>query len=374
MTAKSVQVLIVDDSVVYRSQIREALTQMAKFEVVGAPSNGSLAIDYLDRLRVDLVILDLEMSDMNGIEVLKEIQSRRHRCKVVVFSSGSKRGAETAIEAMKLGASDFVPKPGAVEISSQTTGSEPPSVRIRQALEPRLRALFPQHFEDSTSKSHRTHATASFPRISWEKFQPKLVVIGSSTGGPTVLEKIFSELNAPLNCPIVIVQHMPPIFTATLAERLSRVSGIPAFEATDGMTLQANTIYVAPGNYHLRLKGTATRTQLVLDQGPPIHSVRPAVDPLFESASEIFKDSCLGIVLTGMGNDGKIGAQKIKEYGGAVVIQNKESCVVFGMPGAVFEAGAFDREATPSQIVSLLREKVVLSLEGSRWKAGSKVS
>jgi len=347
---KKLKVLIADDSVVYRSQIRAALQSLPNVEVVAAASNGRLALERLVQTPVDLLVLDLEMPEMDGLETLKEMAKHKIKCKVLMFSSLSKRGAEITMEALALGASDFITKPAA----GNEAGSQP-AEKIRELLEPKIKMLFPECSEQYVP---RPSVEKSFPKIIWELFKPKIVVIGSSTGGPTVLEKIFSELSTPFNCPIVITQHMPPIFTTTLAERLSKLSGIPGGEAQHGEALRNNRFYIAPGNYHLSLEGDSALTRLMLDQGPHVHSVRPAVDPLFSSAASIFKNRCLGIVLTGMGFDGKSGAESIKDHGGAVIIQEEKSCVVFGMPGAVYHAGAYDLTATPDEIIKILNDKV----------------
>jgi len=347
------RVVIADDSVIYRSQIREALDAMAGVEVVAVASNGRLAADRLGQSAADLLILDLEMPEMDGLQTLVELKKRGLTCKVVVFSSASKRGAEITMEALKLGASDFIAKPGA----DSAAGEAKPSGRIRELLEPRIRALFPLTETPSPLTGSTASALAPFPKLHWEIFQPRIIVIGSSTGGPSALEHIFSQFSGPIRCPILITQHMPPVFTAALAERISKISGIPAAEAKHGAAIENNHIYIAPGDFHLRVQGTAERPFLTLDQTPQIHSVRPAVDPLFVSASALFQSRCLGIVLTGMGADGRVGAEAIKHHGGAVVIQNKASCVVFGMPGAVQASGAYDREATPDEIAVLLAEK-----------------
>jgi len=349
---KKIRVLIADDSVVYRSLIRAALTELPNVEVTGAASNGRLAIERLSQTAADLVILDLEMPEMDGLQTLTEIKKQGFPCKVLMFSSASKRGAEITMEALKLGASDFIAKPGGAE-AGETNG---PQAKIRLLLEPKINALFYDTLPDvSVQPGSPKH---EFKPVDWAGFQPEIVVIGSSTGGPSALERVFSNLRGPLNCPIIIVQHMPPIFTAVLAERLYKISGVPATEASDGMLLQKNNIYVAPGDFHLRLHGEPGNVHIKLDQGPMINYVRPAVDPLFESAATIYKMRCLAIVLTGMGADGRWGSESVKNSGGAVVIQNQESCVVFGMPGAVFQSGAFDRAIDPESIASLLNEKI----------------
>ncbi len=369
LALKKLKVLIVDDSIVYRSKIRAALQDLPWIEVTGAAVNGRAALEHIANVTPDLLILDLEMPEMDGLSTLNEMRSRKISCKVIVFSSTSKRGADITLEALRLGASDFVAKPGASDdVELLTSGN--PTERIKDLLFPKIHALFPDR--DAATHSFVT-ATADaiatttlqplseemkFPKIIWDLFHPEIMVIGSSTGGPTVLEKIFSDLRSSINCPIVITQHMPPVFTTSFAERLGKASGSPAIEATQGTVLEKGCIYVAPGDYHLRLQGDRTRATVSLDQGKKIHSVRPSVDPLFSTAASIFKERCLALVLTGMGNDGRDGAIAIKRAGGAVIIQNKESCAVFGMPGAVFSAGAYDKIADPQGIVSLMREKI----------------
>lgn len=363
-----IRTLITDDSVIYRSQIRAALQNLPWVETLGAVSNGRLAIDFIAKNPVDLLILDLEMPEMDGLQTLTELKNLKFKGKVLVFSSASKRGAEVTMDALRLGASDFIPKPSALDDANSATGTNP-SERIRNALEPKISGLFPR---SSISKTeNHLHSLEIYPHVNWENLHPEIVIIGSSTGGPTVLEKIFSGLSAPINCPLVIVQHMPPIFTSTFAERLEKISGIPAVEAQQGMTLQNNKIYVAPGNYHLRLSGTPVNTALYLDQGPHINSVRPAVDPLFSTAAAIFKHTCMAFVLTGMGSDGKDGAIQVKRNGGAVIIQEEKSCIVYGMPGAVASVGAFDRVATPDEVIDILRAKITPSGSLSRFGKGA---
>jgi two-component system chemotaxis response regulator CheB len=354
---RKLRVLVVDDSVLYRTQIRNALADLPWIEISGVASNGRLALERIQLANVDLVILDLEMPEMSGVEMLKEMKQRSLKCPVLVFSSVSKKGAESTLEALGLGAVDFIPKPGAEGVASAIHESDPAG-RIRGLLIPRIRALFPEMVKEETSRP-MDPSSGRYEKVSLDRFQPEMIVIGSSTGGPTVLESVFSRISGPLSCPILITQHMPPIFTATLAERIQKISGIPTFEAKHGQAIEAGHIYVAPGNFHMRIENQAGTMKIALDQGPLESSVRPAVDPLFKSAAGIFGKGCLGIVLTGMGADGKTGSERIKETGGAVVIQTEETCVVFGMPGAVKSVGAYDEMMSPDQIVEWLREKAV---------------
>lgn len=349
-----IKVLIADDSVVYRSQIKAALQELPWVEIQGVAPHGRVALSKMEADPPDLLVLDLEMPEMDGLTTLQEMRSRGLRCKVLVFSSASKRGAAITLDALRLGATDFIAKPGAGSIGAN------PADLIKELLLPKVKALFPAAAGANAPPVARQES-GSFPRLIWDLMRPRIILIGSSTGGPTAIEGIFSTLASPLNCPVVIAQHMPPLFTTTFAERIARTSGIPACEAADGMHLEKNHIYVAPGDFHLRLTGDAENTVLCLDQGPAVHSVRPAVDPLFQSAAGIFRDKCLAFVLTGMGEDGRDGSVAVKRAGGAVVIQEASTCVVFGMPGAVQAAGAFDRVASPKEIAKIMREKAGIS-------------
>lgn len=358
---KTIKILIADDSVVYRTQIKAALGFLPWVEVVATTANGKIAISRLEQTQVDLLILDLEMPEMDGIETLKAIKSKNIQCKVLVFSAASKKGAEITLEALRLGAQDFIAKPGPIDEMNSDLASQhrPPHQLIRELLEPKLKGIFPEVQEYLTANPNQTSVgKTTFNKVNWKLFRPKIVVLASSTGGPTVLEKIFSDLRPPLNCPILIVQHMPPIFTTTLAERLEKLSGIPVREGIHGEVIESNRVYLAPGNFHMSLNGTSGRCCIVLDQSALQNSVRPAADPLFESAARIFKERCLGIVLTGMGSDGQSGSVKIKEASGAVIIQDQESCVVFGMPGSVKNAGAYDRILNPLEIVAFIQEEI----------------
>lgn len=363
---EKLKVLIADDSIVYRAQIRAALQDYSFIKILGVASNGRLALERASQNAPDLLILDMEMPEMDGLQTLAEIRKRGIPCKVLVLTSPSKKGAKNASEALRLRADDFVTRPTSAEHSSSSRSL---SEEIRLLLVPKIAALFPERsFIPSQTRIEKT--APRFPTASWDLLHPKIVVIGASTGGPTVLETIFSRLSPPIRCPILIVQHMPPVFTTKFAERLSKISGIPAAEAVHGERLRNGCIYLAPGDHHLSLQGSADEAILSLDQGPQIHSVRPAVDPLFSSAAMIFKENCLAIVLTGMGMDGKAGATCVKQGGGAVVIQSEESCVVFGMPGAVLLAGAYDRIADPTEIAEVLNEKIGAIATGIRAEGG----
>lgn len=348
---KKIRVLIAEDSAVYRSRIRSALSQADFIEIAGIAVNGRAVIERLSKDPVDLLLLDLEMPEMNGIQTLKEIRKLGFPCQIIVFASVTKSCAEKTLEALRLGAVDFAAKPGLDKPDDKSaTGADE---KIRALLLPKIQALY-SHIKTIPAKTE-----TPYPRLGWDGVQPGIVVIGSSTGGPAVLEEIFSGLRGSLRCPVVIAQHMPAVFTTSFAERLERVSGFKVIEAQHGSALEPQTVYLAPGNYHLRLQAAGADIICQLDQGPLINWMRPAVDPLFVSAASIYKDKCLAMVLTGMGADGKAGCEIVKQNGGAVVIQSKESSTVFGMPGAVQESGAYDRIADISELIQIIQEKAL---------------
>jgi two-component system chemotaxis response regulator CheB len=287
---------------------------------------------------IDACILDIEMPVMDGLETLRELQNRVIKTKVILFSAQSKSGAEKTLEAMSFGAVDFVAKPFPDETNMA------PADKIREALLPKLISLF--------SSEKPVLIKKSIPRssVAWESFTPKVLVIASSTGGPPALETFFANLTVPLPYPILVTQHMPPIFTAALAERLGTVSGKVAREGINGEELVANQIYVAPGGFHMRIRMQGGIPAIEIFQGEQRNFVRSCADYLFESAAQIYGRHTIGIVFTGMGRDGATGAGEIKKNNGVVLIQSAESCVVFGMPGAVHADGNFDYSGTPLEL------------------------
>jgi two-component system chemotaxis response regulator CheB len=355
--ADKIQTLIVDDSVIYRSQVRSALESIPNVEVAGAVANGVFCLKKVQTKQIDLIILDLEMPEMDGLETLMELKRAGFSGEILMFASPTARSAEATLEALEMGAKDFIAKPNFTE------DGKTPTQRILEVLQPIILGLFP--FLEKRPKVSATQCSSqpsriesSLSSVEWDLFSPDILVIGSSTGGPTALEALFKQLRPPFRCPIVITQHMPPVFTASFAARLGRISGIPSVEASDGLYLQPNHIYVAPGDFHLTLRGSRNRVTTNLDQGDRIHSIRPAVDPLFKTAAKIYQKNCLGVVLTGMGSDGAEGAQTIKQSGGAVIIQNKESCAVWGMPAMVHKIGAFDKILNLEDMAQILQSKL----------------
>lgn len=342
---KGISVLIVDDSAVFRSQTRAALQSLGVVKSIESASNGRMAIEKLKASNFDLMILDLEMPEMDGLATLRELLHQNLNVKTLLFSSSTSRGAKVTMEGLGLGAFDFATKPTAND------GLVSPDQLILQALRPKIEALFaPETFIEPVPFDR------SAIRPGLENFQPECVVIGSSTGGPAALEQIFRDFVKPPCYPIFIAQHMPPIFTTTFAERLAKVSGLNIREARHGEQVRAGHVYVAPGDYHMEIGRDSGNLCIRLHQGPQEHFVRPAVDPLFRSASALYGRDCLGVVLTGMGQDGLLGCETILQNGGRVVIQDQASCVVYGMPGAVHRANSYNAIMTPSEIKNYLRQ------------------
>jgi two-component system chemotaxis response regulator CheB len=342
-------ILIVDDSVVFRSQIKTALEIYPEIKSITTAANGRIALSKLEQSSIDIMILDLEMPELDGMETLRLMRERGFRQKVIVFAASSASGASKAMDALKLGAADFVTKPQGGNSLDESLE------RVRQELVPKILQFRPVLTSAPKELPKReAYPSASPPPkaepkkytiVSIHTFKPSALAIGCSTGGPGVLEKIFPSIKGrSLRVPIFLVQHMPPVFTANLAKRLSDISGHPAAEGRHGELVAPGRIYVAPGDYHMTIGRLANQKDVAirLDQSQKRNSVRPAVDNLFESCVSVYSGMIGSMILTGMGEDGLQGALKIKGASGGVMIQNEASSVVWGMPGSVFHAGAYD--------------------------------
>jgi two-component system chemotaxis response regulator CheB len=334
-----IRVLIVDDAVVVRRMVTEVLSGDPAIEVAGTAANGRIGLAKLPQLNPDLVLLDVEMPEMNGLETLAELRKTYPRLPVIMFSTLTQRGAATTLEALSLGANDYVTKPanvGSVSLAIQ---------RVREELIPRIKQLcgvamplLPMPAVNIKPPPVRPAAAA--PAL----VQPiELVVIGVSTGGPNALAVVVPALPADLPVPVLIVQHMPPVFTRLLAERLAAQSNVPVKEAKAGVAPQPGQVWLAPGDYHMTVAGRGAARHLETSQGPPENSCRPAVDVLFRSAAVNAGAGCLAVVLTGMGQDGLRGCVAIREAGGQVLAQDEATSVVWGMPGYVAKAGLADQ-------------------------------
>ena len=337
-----IKVLVVDDSTVMRKLISDILKNDPQIEVIDTAKTGKEAIEKAKNLKPDVITLDIEMPEMDGITALKILRKEVPQTKVIMFSSLTQEGAKATIESLALGAYDFVPKP--------STKSFLESVKkIEQDLIPKIKSVVPLKKFKLIYKP--VQITSKIKKGIY-----KVCGIGVSTGGPQTLLKILPKLPPNFPAPILIVQHMPPIFTKQLAERLNSLSRLRIKEAEEDEFVKNGVVYIAPGDYHMRIKKENNLIKIKLHQGPLRNFCRPSVDELFESLAEVYNGKTLALILTGMGNDGKEGAKKIKEKGGVVLAQDAESSIVFGMPKAVIEEGLADEVINLSKISERLKD------------------
>lgn len=331
-----VRVLIVDDSVVVRRVLTELLQSDPDIEVAGTAATASIGIQKLGQIAPDVVLLDVEMPEMDGIEAARRMREGWPKLPIVMCSSLTERGAEITIRALAAGASDYVAKPSSLSGNGDRDG-------FRRELIAKVKALAGVRTGSSLLTAPATAPLVTLPRRS-QPARVEVVAIGSSTGGPNALATVFSALPRDLPVPILVTQHMPPLFTKILADRLTASTQVVVKEAEEGDVLQPGRGYIAPGNFHMKLVRDGTKVMLTLDQDPPENSCRPAVDVTFRSVARVYGAGALGVVLTGMGQDGARGAAHLVEAGGQVFVQDAESCVVASMPRSVVQLGMADAE------------------------------
>jgi two-component system chemotaxis response regulator CheB len=333
--------MIVDDAVVVRGLVSRWIGLEPDMQVVRVCKNGREALEQFEAANPDVIVLDIEMPELDGLATLKELLIRRSRVPVIMASTQTKRGAEITLKALSLGASDCVSKP---DISNAAGTAD----EFRRTLIDKIRQLGRRAASVSLPRkevrgalSAPKSAAGDIKLRTFSKVMPRAILIGASTGGPQALQILLKDLSSVIDrIPVLIVQHMPPIFTATLAEHIGRFAGRPAREAINGEPLKAGLIYVAPGGKHLALIKRDHGVEIMIDDSAPIHFCKPAVDALFLSASYALDGRALGIVLTGMGSDGKKGALAIADHGGSVIAQDEATSVIWGMPGSAANAGA----------------------------------
>lgn len=329
-----IRVLIVDDSVVIRSLLRQVVAQEPDLEVVGVAANGRIALQMLDQVSPEVVTLDIEMPELNGLEALRQLRERYPKLPVIMFSTLTARGAVETLEALALGASDYVTKPS----NSRPGGSGVEAIRAQ--LVPKIRSLC--HREKLTLPYAAARPVLA-PAPGATSQVVTAVVVGTSTGGPNALSRVLPRLPREFPVPVLVVQHMPPTFTRFLAERLNKECALAVREVSDGERVQPGTVWIAAGDYHMTVERQGAAARLRTSQGPPENSCRPSVDVLFRSAAQVYGGGLLAVVMTGMGQDGLRGCEAIRAAGGRVLVQDEKSSVVWGMPGYVANAGLAHR-------------------------------
>ena len=356
-----IKILVVDDSAFMRKVLSDLFKSQPDFEVVDIGRNGAEAVEKVKQHSPDVVTLDVEMPVMDGLKALEQIMSVKPT-PVVMVSSLTKAGADATIKALSLGAVDFVAK-SAGSISRIDEIEKDLLQKCREAAGvsgSRLRVgtvpiIKPVKLPERTPAVVPEKVSVSERTLGIDRLAPNvakttaisgvddwIVAIGTSTGGPRALQEVLTRLPGSLPCPTVVVQHMPPGFTKSLAERLNSLSELTVKEAADNDKLSAGTVYIAPGDFHLTLRRDASGTYVKLNKDPAIGGLRPAVDPMMVSVAETYGTKTVGVILTGMGHDGAKGMQAIKRLHGRTIAEDQSTSVVFGMPKAAIEAGAVD--------------------------------
>jgi two-component system chemotaxis response regulator CheB len=344
--------MVVDDSVVIRGLISRWIEAEPDMVVAASLRTGLDAVNQIERVNPDVAVLDIEMPDLDGISALPLLLAKKPNLIIIMASTLTRRNAEISFKALSLGASDYIPKP---ESTREPTAAETfrhdliqkiriLGAKVRRAIpasvSPPLAPTLGRPREPMAPLSRAAVAHPQLLRRAFSTQAPRALLIGSSTGGPQALMALVAEIGAVIDrFPVLITQHMPPTFTTILAEHLARASHRPAREAVDGEIVKAGHIYVAPGGRHMRVARHGADAVIALDDGPPVNFCRPAVDPLFTSAVEVWQGGILAVVLTGMGSDGMRGGKDIVAAGGSVIAQDEASSVVWGMPGAAANAG-----------------------------------
>ncbi len=396
MTPPKIRILVVDDSVVIRQVVSDVLDADPEIEIVGTAANGKIALAKLTQLNPDLVILDVEMPELDGLATLSAIRKSHPKLPVIMFSALTERGAAATLDALSRGASDYFTKP------SGPGGIDESRRILREQLVPAVKALARAHAPKpasprppsptpkasppptpitqntgtpTTVASNKITPNASTPAAAKpdpSRSEPKhlidgkqrveAIIIATSTGGPNALAELFGGLPADLPVPILIVQHMPPMFTRLLAERLTALTKIIVSEAAHKTPLVAGQALIAPGDHHMELAREGNRLVATLNQNPPENSCRPAADPLLRSAAPLLGPNLLAVVLTGMGQDALRGCQLAAQHGATILAQDEATSVVWGMPGAIVRAGLADRVLP----LSMIAAEIVRRVRGDR--------
>ncbi|MDH4317297.1 MAG: chemotaxis response regulator protein-glutamate methylesterase [Desulfobulbaceae bacterium] len=367
MYLKKLKVLVVDDTIVYRKAVSDILSELPSVEVVGVAHNGKIAMSKIKTLKPDLLTLDIEMPEMNGIEVLEELQKNTPEVSAIMVSTLTSEGGEMTMKALELGAFDFILKPN-------TTNIESSKKVLRDLLFPIIKAFQNSRFniggagraEPTPKPAPASIAKPSpvqrtpIPSRSISRSKSEIVTIGISTGGPNALGRMLPQLPGDLGVPIVIVQHMPPIFTQSLANSLNSKCALTVKEGENGEPISDNTVYIAPGGKHMKLIASADGKNRVIKitNDPPENSCKPSADYLFRSVADYYVGRATAVIMTGMGSDGTKGLELLKQKGAYIVAQDEKTCTVFGMPKVPIEKGLVDTIAPLSNIAAEIIKSV----------------
>ena len=345
--------MVVDDSVVIRGMISRWVDSEPDMVVAASLRTGLDAVNQIERINPDVAVLDIEMPELDGISALPLLLAKKRNLIIIMASTLTRRNAEISFKALSLGASDYIPKPESTREPTAAETFRHDLIQKIRHLGAKVRRVAPASSAPSLAPAldrAREPLARSMPatpvanpqllRRAFSTQAPRVLLIGSSTGGPQALMALVGEIGAVIDrFPVLITQHMPPTFTTILAEHLARSSHRPAREAVDGEIVKAGNIYLAPGGRHMRVVRHGADVVIALDDGPPVNFCKPAVDPMFTSAIDVWQGAILAVVLTGMGSDGMRGGKDIVAAGGSVIAQDEASSVVWGMPGAAANAG-----------------------------------
>jgi two-component system chemotaxis response regulator CheB len=337
--------MVVDDSVVIRGMISRWISAEPDMEVAASLRTGLDAVNQIERINPDVAVLDIEMPELDGISALPQLLAKKRNLIIIMASTLTRRNAEISFKALSLGASDYIPKPESTREAAAADIFHHDLIqkirhlgaKVRRTASPSIAPSTPALVREAAA---RPTAQAQLMRRPFSMLAPRVLLIGSSTGGPQALMSLVTEIGPVIDrFPVLITQHMPPTFTTILAEHLARSSRRPAREAVDGELVKAGQIYLAPGGRHMRVVRHGADAAIALDDGPPVNFCKPAVDPLFTSAIDVWQGGIMSVILTGMGSDGTRGGKDIVAAGGSVIAQDEATSVVWGMPGAAANAG-----------------------------------
>ncbi|MDD3813877.1 MAG: chemotaxis response regulator protein-glutamate methylesterase [Desulfocapsaceae bacterium] len=375
MLAKKLRILVVDDTIVYRKAVSDILAEIPGVEVVGIAHNGKIAMSKIATLKPDLLTLDIEMPEMNGLEVLAELQKNHTGVGAIMLSTLTADGSHMTMKALELGAFDFILKP------QSSANLQEGKDQIKSALLPMLEAFSHSHNApsllgtkgvftrpktlpgkraDSPLRPQTTAGASSTPKTFLRRGKSEIVTIGISTGGPNALSQMLPQLPGDLGVPVVIVQHMPPVFTRSLAASLDAKCALTVKEAEDAEPIQPNTVYIAPGGKQMKLVASADGKNRIIKitNDPPENSCKPSADYLFRSVGDYYVGRTTAVIMTGMGSDGTKGLQLLKQKGAFVIAQDEATCVVYGMPKAPIQQGLTDVIAPLNKIANEITKSV----------------